>query len=72
MGQRRIKAVKLEASRPRNPLVVAARQRVAGRHEDSAGTVRRRAAREARLEAEATVLARARRRGGGQGDDGDG
>ena len=72
MGQRRVKAVKLEASRPRNPLAVAARQRSAGRHETSPVTARRRAAREARIEAEAALAARTRRGGRGKGGQGDG
>jgi hypothetical protein len=48
-------SVVLPASTPRNPLVAIAINRKAGKHEVSKSTLRRKAARAARIEAEAAV-----------------
>jgi hypothetical protein len=48
-------AIVLPATTPRNPLVVLAIARKAGKHEVSKSTQRRKAARAARIEAESVV-----------------
>jgi hypothetical protein len=47
--------VVLPATIPRNPLVALAIQRKAGKHEVSKSTLRRKASRAARIEAEASI-----------------
>jgi hypothetical protein len=51
-------AIVLPATTPRNPLVALAVTRKAGKHEESKSTLRRKAARAARIEAEGALLKR--------------